>query len=100
MKEMRKNCGFTLLELVIVIAIIAVLSAVAIPSFSGSLKSAVALDVPSTLKIKRRRYRRLRLLLSSFRVLLQNLFFMQQLAVLWARMESLFRWIIPASANT
>lgn len=35
-----KNCGFTLIELVIVIAVIAILSAVLIPTFGGMIESA------------------------------------------------------------
>ena len=41
----KKNGGFTLMEILIVVAIIAVLVAVAIPTFSGSLhKARVAAD--------------------------------------------------------
>ncbi len=41
----RKNGGFTLMEMLIVVAIIAVLVAIAIPTFSGSLhKAKVAAD--------------------------------------------------------
>lgn len=32
---MRKTCGFTVIELLIVIAIIGILSAVVVPAFSG-----------------------------------------------------------------
>ena len=40
MKKMRKNAGFTLVEMLIVVAIIAILIAVSIPLVSGSLEKA------------------------------------------------------------
>ena len=40
MKKLNNKKGFTLMEMLIVVAIIAILIAIAIPTFSGSLKSA------------------------------------------------------------
>ena len=53
MNMFKSNGGFTLVELIIVIAILAILAGVAVPAYSGYLKSAEkAADIPNLDAIK------------------------------------------------
>ncbi len=49
MKEIKGKSGFTLIELMIVIAIIAILAAIAIPQYMKYVKKAAAANVQATL---------------------------------------------------
>lgn len=50
---MKRNRGFTLMEMLIVVAIIAVLAAIAIPVFNGSLHKAKVATWPTCGRITR-----------------------------------------------
>jgi type IV pilus assembly protein PilA len=53
MNMMKKNAGFTLVELIVVMAILAILAGVAVPAYSGYLKSAnEAADITALAAVK------------------------------------------------